>query len=520
MKLLSWHKLLSALSILLLVLFVALLVNKQQLEQTIETRESVLDTRVPTPLLSIKSRIPNPRSLSALIVHGFQCNKSMMVQLAKYLALNGIDCYLIDLPGHGSSSAGTDIAASYEISRDALGRLIEVEKLNPDRIALVGHSFGAMIIARMGIGDTRLRSHVLIGPGLEPGLGPSLPHNALFIVGERDYPFVREANRLMMLAATGETVEQGGVVYGSTESGDARLLWVAPGLGHLSLIYNTHVYRKITEWVIESCGSQNSWTCQPTRASPLRTNIWTAIVAVALTSLVALWIVRVAFRERASPALFVSTDPAFDFLILVATWLFSLCMEQRVAPLRFLCLEEGEVIASALSLYGAFSVAGWFAFSRRFEWQLRKDALKAVWIAIALVVLYYIASAMFISPEFYQLTVNAGRAWRFGAIALLTFPLFLVAEAVLRGLQGRGRSRILRMSKAFAVGAVYFALISFSPVIQDARLVRFAPFMLAVALCLQAFSCIVYELARATLLTSLFQCLIIAWILSAGFALC
>jgi len=116
-------------------------------------------------------------------------------------------------------------------------------------------------------------------------------------------------------------------------------------------------------------------------------------------------------------------------------------------------------------------------------------------------------------------SLNAGRAWRFAAITLLTFPLFFATESVLRALHDRDNHRIRRVLRAFTIGFGYFGLITLSMVAVNEWLMRLSLYVLAFATLLQAFSCILYEVTKSSLLTSVFQCLMIAWILSIGFSL-
>jgi alpha-beta hydrolase superfamily lysophospholipase len=138
-------------------------------EQVLEIRESSLGPPFYTPLVSIEHRESRPGDPAALIVHGFQCNKSMMVQIAKFLAFNGIDAYLIDLPGHGASANSYDGQKALQATDQALWHLASAERIPKHRIAMVGHSYGAMIVSYLGIHDRDLHSHVLIGPGYIEG---------------------------------------------------------------------------------------------------------------------------------------------------------------------------------------------------------------------------------------------------------------------------------------------------------------------------------------------------------------
>ncbi|NWG13794.1 MAG: alpha/beta fold hydrolase [Acidobacteria bacterium] len=439
--------------------------------------------------------------------------------MGKYLARNGIDSYIVELPGHGQSPLRYEVEACYENSRAALEEIIRLFSLHRGSISLVGHSFGAMIIARIGLLDTRFRCSVLVGPGFEANLGTTAPRNALFVTAERDYSLVRESVRRMILSASAGRIDREGELIGSFEAGNARQWWVAPGVAHVSLIYNGDVYCRIREWIARSMLRPDLLPEGSVKYSSLGVALGLAGASVVLISIVVLWLASSVFPQAPGPVLFVSTKPAFELLVLLAGWLVSLNVLRFFVPLRFLRLEEGEVIASVFFLSGFLSTAAWFAFRCKFEAKHLRRALRPILVAVVSVSFHYLAALTVVSRDLYQLTLTLDRAWRSGVIALASLPLFLVTEAVVRGFQRVHGKHPLRYLLALLVGVTFLAVVFLSSIVQDVRLIRFFPFFFVFVVAVETYSCILYEFGKTPFLTATFQCLMFAWIMGAGFAI-
>lgn len=82
----------------------------------------------------------------AILVHGKQCNRAMMTQLARYLAAGGVDVFTIDLPGHGQSQHAFSLPTAMAATEDAVADIIERSKVRPGNLVLIGHSFGATVL--------------------------------------------------------------------------------------------------------------------------------------------------------------------------------------------------------------------------------------------------------------------------------------------------------------------------------------------------------------------------------------
>ena len=89
--------------------------------------------------------------------------------LARELADSGFVVMTIDFAGYGKSEdpfangPETDLTFASE-TRAALDHLRRIPFVNPDRIGLIGHSMGADLALRVGLGEKEIASMVLIGP--------------------------------------------------------------------------------------------------------------------------------------------------------------------------------------------------------------------------------------------------------------------------------------------------------------------------------------------------------------------
>lgn len=498
-----------------LMVFCAL---KLRVERDLMVDEFLLGVPEPTPVLRVENRAFRGSSLNAFLLHGLQCNKSMMVQLGKHLALNGVRAYLIDLPGHGASPVRfRGMESTYETVRGVLDEIIRREGIDPSSVSLVGHSFGGMIAAHIGLQDPRFRSHVLIGPGYEPGLTEKAPLNLLLLVGEYDRKVVNLAARQMLIRGTGGTVKDQDVFYGSFESGDARLLRVIPRTGHIELIYTPSVSLELLRWIFSSLAA-SSRTVEHTGGRESST----ATRGIAVCMMI-LFVVLLAWGGRQFPqwtgvsSPYLSITPFSDFLMLIVTWLLALHLLSQGILLRFLSLEEGEVIFSLFFSAGALACLGCVVMRRRLTLRFTRRETVAVLMGIGVATGLYLLVAPFMTHELYHMEIKATRVWRFLAMSLLLLPFSLVTEGVFRGLQARKKGSWICGLESLFVGALYFTLLSLGLFFLGDRLERFAPILLGFAFCLQVIQTVLYACVPSTFLTGVFGSLIVSWLISTGF---
>lgn len=129
----------------------------------------------------------------ALLLHGVTSNAGIWWRVAPALAASGRHVIAIDMPGHGRTQAWRGRHRFVETAEDVAG-FIRAAGLDRPDLAVVGHSWGAMVAAELSGTGLRPRVVVLLDP---PGL--TVAQFEVFIQDptERPYATVEEAAAAM-----------------------------------------------------------------------------------------------------------------------------------------------------------------------------------------------------------------------------------------------------------------------------------------------------------------------------------
>lgn len=240
--------------------------------------------------------VPTP---AVVFSHGMLVQKEVYVSHCRELALQGLVVLDIDLRGHGATGGSHDFGNTE--MRDvwaAVDYLSQLDLVDPDRIAVAGHSLGGITSTRAGVfqEDDGIKAVVAIycWPGqkqaIETVFGPledfignlwpyfglsrvydlndesdtrerdvvsyldeSTPPNYMLIIGDRDELGTLEESWEIMEAATGVTDIERSELYGDFEEGTARMLKVTKD-NHLTEATSTKVLSSLTKWIFESFG--------------------------------------------------------------------------------------------------------------------------------------------------------------------------------------------------------------------------------------------------------------------------
>lgn len=238
--------------------------------------------------------IPAP---GVVFSHGLMMTKEHYIEQCGALARTGFVVLAIDLRGHGATGGAND--AGLTERRDvwaAVEYLGGVPGVDPERIAVGGHSLGAIASTTAGIYQKAdgIKTVVAIAgqPGREeaaellfgdiddflgrlwpflgwsrqwdinsaedlaerdiiPDITVDRPPNYLLIVGEHDSALPVDTARMMMKKATGQRDFQVGRTYGAFDDGTARRMEVT-GDTHSSEVYSPEVWNALARWVHQS----------------------------------------------------------------------------------------------------------------------------------------------------------------------------------------------------------------------------------------------------------------------------
>ena len=186
------------------------------------------------------------RSPGVLIAHGFAGSKQLMLGYAYTLAHAGYATILWDFDGHGANSVplGESLLQNLEVAYTAL---LEQPQVDPDRLALLGHSMGSGVVMTAGIEHLdRFAATVAVSP-TNADVTPQAPRNLQLQAGSWEGRFVENARRLL---------EAAGGAGGNLAEGKGRSLVVAPQAEHITILFQPASHQAALEWLNATFGVQ------------------------------------------------------------------------------------------------------------------------------------------------------------------------------------------------------------------------------------------------------------------------
>jgi len=365
---------------------------------------AIFDTTPPTPYFRY-TPIGTSRG-RLLVVHGLDSSKNVMNILCYDLADAGFEVFAIDLPGHGESTAGFTAFDARDVVDQVLSRL-------GSDTAVVGHSLGGALFLDIA-SDRRIPQMVLFSPAPTP-LQRIDSDRVLVLIGQFDPGRIRAFIPQIRAA-----------VRGSTDLRD--LAWT----GHSGGFFEPRVIRDVVNWL----GG-------PTYSGHASDRLF--LLAVMLLSSLALgwslWTF-LAVREMKDP---VAASSPLMIVYYVAAATISVVILSFVNVVSWLRLFTTDYLVGVLLLTGLLLIV-------RFRPKIAISARHV--LASVAAAAYIIGMVRFTAPEFAHAALSADRWWRFAAIALLGFPLFLADETLLRPASSRRRAAAVALATRLVVGAM------------------------------------------------------------------
>ena len=196
---------------------------------------------------------PPPGQLRAGVVlaHGFAFDRHMMTALAESLVAAGYTVMAIDLSGHGQNRNAYALTEPGPMARDvseAVQWLTQHAWMEPSRIAVLGHSMGAMAALDYGFHHPEIGGLVMLSGGA-PEPGTARPRNALFLYAGIELPFIPPLERAVVtkLAQT-DPIEEGRT-YGDFASGTAVRIVRIASASHGSIVNAPAALAEIVNWL-------------------------------------------------------------------------------------------------------------------------------------------------------------------------------------------------------------------------------------------------------------------------------
>jgi dienelactone hydrolase len=177
-----------------------------------------------------------------VVAHGFAGSRQLMHSFSLALARAGFVVAAPDLAGHGASALrlaqGPTVLAE-DVGR-ALTALRDVEVVDHQRIALLGHSMGSGVVLAAGIADIATVKAVVALSPTDAAVTPAAPNDLLLLAGANEPRFVANARSLL---------DRAGGARGAPGDGDARALEVVPRVEHVTILFSGVAQRSSIAWL-------------------------------------------------------------------------------------------------------------------------------------------------------------------------------------------------------------------------------------------------------------------------------
>ncbi|MGD1103677.1 MAG: prolyl oligopeptidase family serine peptidase [Terriglobia bacterium] len=232
--------------------------------------------------------LPASRAPAAIICEPFNSPPEVSRLLALELVKSGFIVLTFDWGGRTAQEnrqllrsavmepARADAAA-------AAAYLRALPQVDPDRIAIAGHSVGGTLAIEVSSDDPRMMAVASIG--MEADVTRERPRNLLWVVGLYDEFRVLNRMRDVFQASAGTTAMEE-VTVGDFRRGTARRLAVSPTADHFTELQDGGIHREVVKWFRQAAGLPGS---PPTLGMEKRTMLsvlaWLAMLAGGLLTL-------------------------------------------------------------------------------------------------------------------------------------------------------------------------------------------------------------------------------------------
>lgn len=465
---------------------------------------------------------------AVIVAHGFSGNRQLMYGFGNTLARNGYAAALIDFAGHGASldrlpndAAGDaqykKLASNIDTVRDWLKQQPFVD---PQRVAILGHSMGASAVARYGSQHSDVPATIAISLGNAGAQLPkdaARPRNFMLLVGANEFAGFLQGST----AALHVAYPQGnaGTTYGDFAQGSARRLVLVPGVEHITILFSHETYREMLRWLDAAFGAG-----APDRALQFDARMgWVLLfyLASALAFLpLAGWVMR-AFRfpvkdDVSQPAV----NPARAVMMsIMAAVLTAIVLRLGWIPYSLVPLTVGNYVGAFFLLYGV--IIGAYVWAQQHTAAQAAITFQPASLKPLIPVLILTAYALVTFGVPAHLAWNnfalvGDRAWIAVILFVCCFVFFFADEALVARPSRRARWVLYAVTKIIVIAALLIAVFFLG---APGFLLLLLPVMVILFVWFGLYSHWLYGLTRTPWAGALLNAAVFAWVIAATFAL-
>lgn len=285
-----WFRVASGLAGVGILVLLGTSVHTCGLDSDFHIEDGTLADEYRTPYRHLVPTTPAEGEPVAVLVHGWRCSHQMMLPMARMLARNGVESYVIDLPGHADSPIPLEASCSSRRKRPCaqslgvlftnslrvvLATMADAGMFEGRPVTLIGHSSGAVAVAEVQMPAGQAPPARVILEGALDRMSPG--RNQLFIgrgSRVRRYPDVPV-----------------GATEGSFDDASARRA-AKVDVPHLAMVRNERANEEVLAWIQAFCRAE--------LGDDPRHHFQTYVVAAAVAGVAALllWIVGLGHAAR------------------------------------------------------------------------------------------------------------------------------------------------------------------------------------------------------------------------------
>ncbi len=424
-----------------------------------------------------------------LVAHGFAGSKQLMLGYGYVLAHAGYAVMLWDFNGHGAN--GTRLER-YELQQNldvALQALLEQPQVDPNRLALLGHSMGSGVVMTTGVRERdRFAATVAVSPtGADITL--QSPRNLQLQAGSGEGGFVGNAEQLLAEAGGENT---------NLAAGQGRELVVIPGVEHITILFSDGSHEAALRWLNATFDKIHDSQYRDRRMAWYGLHLLGWLVGLAAFAPL--------LTQPQTPLTKIATVQRWAGLILApltaATGLILLSQRFELQNLG------GVQVGGAVGVW--FLIAGltWLGVLAR----LPRPTLRAVGLGVLLFAILWVAfgaMAQVVWLQWWLIPIRL-RVWL--PVAIACFPWFLAAGIVQENI-GVGKRLLWWLGQSVVLIGGFVLTLNFLPQLG------FMFLLLPLFPLLMGILCLVAGLLNRAWVYAIGSALFFGWLLAAGFPL-